>query len=250
MTLIRRFVAPRWRRSRGGGGVVVAPPAYDPATDTSPFTSTRGDEVVTSGSDITQVTDRSGNGRHWSQGNASLRPSVGTIGGQPGIVFDGIDEYVIGTSLAPLTEGTVAIVAQLDNDVPAAVGQTGFWDLGTSVSTAHVPFTDGLIYEEAGSTMRKDSIAANPVADLSVPFLYVITSATMAWSSYINNVLHSTTAVNVVGFPGVPFVGRDQGNTRFLQGVVGEWHVWDRILDAAEQTELYDYARARYAGMP
>lgn len=77
----------------------------------------RGDDVTTSGGVVSQWNDKSGNGRHVSQGTAANRPALSTIGGQQALDFDGSNDVLDSADLdaSPLAQPfTIFIVAKDD----------------------------------------------------------------------------------------------------------------------------------------
>ena len=98
--------------------------------------------VITSGSKVTQWSDKSGNGSHFTQGTDSLRPSLGTNK----IVFGGGHWLQNSTAQLPLTEFVFGIVFKED----VAVANAGVLSLkGTNYDWNS---TNGLIFGPSNKT--------------------------------------------------------------------------------------------------
>lgn len=104
--------------------------------------------------------------------------------------------------LSALTSGEIFAVLKkaADPSTGGAGGSGGIHQIGlVAAGSTHVPFTDGVIYDASGSTVRKT--AGNPTPSLASPFLYDVWSATTDWSLRLNRASFFTTAVNTVSFP-------------------------------------------------
>ena len=127
----------------------LTPAGWYDATDAATLTQSSGS--------VSQWADKSGNGLHLTQGNATLQPRTGinTIGGLTAVKFDGSNDTLVSGSnpFAP-TISDAMVIAVHRVDTTSTTG-TLFNLSGTSASPgrwqAHVPF-NGTLYFDAGST--------------------------------------------------------------------------------------------------
>jgi len=79
--------------THAASGLGAAP--WTPATYGSLKFWQRADTVTMDGSNVASFTDKSGNAKHAVAPSAGLQGTMGTIAGQPAVVFSGSDGYVI-----------------------------------------------------------------------------------------------------------------------------------------------------------
>lgn len=93
-----------------------------------------GDDVVVSGSAVTQLNDLSGNGNHATQGTAGNQGSTGpTLNGRAGVSFDA-DAHYLHAALAGGNTGTIVMVLN-----PGTMPNTGLNLHGTGATSDSVP---------------------------------------------------------------------------------------------------------------
>lgn len=94
------------------------------------------------------------------------------------------------------------IVFWRDNDPPPITAETGLWRFtGPAQGTIeHIPFTDGVIYDACGRTVRKTTV--NPTTSLTAPVVYEVISTSLEWTNRLNGAQLFTTATNTVDFAG------------------------------------------------
>ena len=227
----------------GGGGAVP----WTPLTPGTPAWWLRGDSVTLNGATVASWLDKSGNGRHWTQGSAPLQPTyvASAINGQPGLTFSAAaTQELVGPDLnaVGLTGAETFIVVQLNADPPASAPFCGFWRTGSAASVAVVPFTDGTIYDEFGTTVRKTTV--NPTKSLATPSIYSVISTSSEWTNSLDGTQQFTTATNTVGWNTATRIGSSV--TNFFDGVMCEWIVYGAKLSAANRAAAIAYLKARY----
>ncbi len=229
-------------RGLGGGS---AP--WTPLTPATPAWWLRGDSVVLNGGTVAQWTDKSGNGRHWTQGSAPLQPTyaASAINGKPGLTFAAAaQQELVGPDLIAvgLTAAETFIVMQLNADPPAAAAKCGLWRTESAASVAVVPFTDGIIYDGFGSTARKTTV--NPAASMASPCIYSVISTSAEWTSSLNGTQIFTTGTNTVGWNTATRIGSSV--TNWFDGVMCEWIVYGAKLSDGDRASVIAYLKARY----
>lgn len=158
---------------------------------------------------VESLPDESGNNRNATQSSTSARGVFKTnqANGQPAIRFSGAQWYDLPNFMTGFTEGEFFVVMKSAAD-PAASGATsGLGEFGTSLDVSHIPFTDGRILTEWGSTVRKD--AGNPSASLANLSLLNFITKPGEYTVNLNGTQIYTTATNTVGFPSAPKFGKD-----------------------------------------
>lgn len=95
------------------------------------------------------------------------------------------------------TAGTGVFVWKRTAD-PGTLGQ--FWNFGSSGNSNYFPFSDGVIYDDFGSTVRKT--VGNPTPSLANWHIYSARSAANLWKANLDGVELFSTATNTVGFKG------------------------------------------------
>ena len=122
--------------------------------------------------------------------------------------------------------------------------ENSLWCFGTSGESVLYPYTSGDIYDDWGSTTRQNS--GNPTVDLGTWHLYNVVSTSAEWTSFINNVLHYTTATNTVAFTTLPGVGRDT-TTQCFPGDIAEVVMYSAKCSAPDKLQTVTYLSDKYA---
>lgn len=229
----------------GGGGA-----AFNPADHGTVAWWLRGDDVTLNGADVSSWNDKSGNGRHFTQGTPSQQPLfvASAIGGQPGVQFDqASSEFlacVADLNAAGFTGLETFIVLQKNEDPPSTVTKAGLWRVGIGTQAA-VPFTDGNFYDSFASSVRKNT--GNPATSIASPAVYNVVSIAGEWTSFLNGTQHYTTGANTFAIQsGVSQVKLGPSAGNFLDGVVCEWLTYEGKLGAGDKTAVEAYLAARY----
>lgn len=195
---------------------------------------------------VSQVDDKSGNGNDATQGTALYQPLwvSGVQNGKSILRFTGgaRDDHLIMGDYSSLTEGEIFITIETDADPPGSGNDTGLWYFSTS-SVAVFPWTDGDIYENWGSTVRKTSLSKT--TPLNQWNIYNVWSASNDWQNTINEeVVHNTTT-NTVSFPAACNLGI--GTLVFnLYGDIGEVLIFNAKLSSADRTSVKTWLKNRW----
>jgi beta-galactosidase GanA len=142
------------------------------------------------------------------------------------------------------TAGDGVILFKRNADPPGAAADTGLWGFGADTSNSHVPWTDGTIYENFGTTGRMTT--ANPTPSLTSWTLYEVSSAAGAWTSRVNNSVLYTTGTNTVGFRTNPLVGSSDGSSVHMDGDIAEVLIYDHAIDSTERAAIVAYINSKY----
>lgn len=191
-------------------------------------------------------TDSSGLSNNGTQGTVDSQPRKidNVLNGHPVVRFDGInDHFSFPDFLTGLASGEVFIVVRPRLDPNPTAARTGLWDMGSeSAVTSHFPWTDGIIYDEFGTTARKATV--NPLPSLANWRLYNVRSATNAWSSHLDGVQLFTTATNTVGWAAAPVLGGSP--PYYFDGDIAEVLIYGNVLSATDRTKITDYIERKY----
>lgn len=208
--------------------------------------------VTLNGATVSAWADQSGNGRHATQTTAADQPAFRAagdargIGGNASVDFDGASDSLgfadVFSALA--TGAEIFFVGRLDLDPPTITTKTGLWTFGSSAESTHLPFTDGVVYDNFGSTARK--AAGNPTPSLASPFLYGVKSVANEWTARVNGAQLYTTATSTVGWSATPNLGRYLTNA-YLDGVTSEVIMLTAAgATAGNRASVHAYIRSRY----
>jgi hypothetical protein len=200
-------------------------------------------------------TDLSGAGRTPAQGTPSAQPTFRAAGharginGQPVVDWDGTSDYMdFGASAFSALSGgaEVFLIGRRDADPPPTDATSPIWVMGSSGDgSSLVPYSDGNVYEDFGSTTRKS--AGNPAASLASPFSYNVVSIAGEFTVRVNGTQLYTTATNTVGWSATPRLGRTLVASWFFAGVTAEVVMTVGKMSATDRTELRTYFHGRYA---
>jgi hypothetical protein len=169
--------------------------------------------TVDGSTNVSQWDDLSGNARHATQATAGFRPFYddGTGIGEwaPRIVSQDAARYLICPDLSGIGIVEIWAVVKIGAD-PGVSGRTCFLSLGAG-GNDHYPFTDGVIYDGQGSTVRKT--VGDATASLATVHLLRIFTKANDWSLRVNNQTVHSTATNTVGWAATPIIGDGTGNS-------------------------------------
>jgi len=189
---------------------------------------------------------------NWTQSTAGNQPATPVSWqGQQAVTFtypaaDATKDWLDGPSLAALTAGHAYVVMQKDADPSTAGdGVGGLWLIGTDALASHVPFSDGTIFDDFGSTARKATV--NPTASLASPCIYETISTSSEWTNFLNGGQLFTTGTNTVAFSATPRIGADAtGNNVGMSGKIGEVIVFDHKLTNPQRSGVLQYLSNKY----
>lgn len=186
------------------------------------------------------IEDFSGNNYHGWAHSDPQRPYyiANAVNSKPAFrFFDGTNSFNLSNVVSGLTSGEVYVVMKVEADPAAGDATSGFWELGTSLSSAHVPYSDGNIYDGFGSTVRKAT--GDPVASMAAWRLYNVVSADSAWTNLIDTAVHYGTGANTVGFSPTPKLGSSYNfGTYQLNGYVAELLLFDHVLSQSDRSSV------------
>jgi hypothetical protein len=185
--------------------------------------------------------DQSGNSNDADRITRPTYETTTSFNGHPAVEFNGTNQHFRLSNMAGLDAAEVFIVLAIDND-PPALAQSGLWDIGSANNDALFPYTNGNIYENFGSTNRKDNIAA---PDLTSPRLYNIGTASGNYYICMDaDTLKSLTS-NTVGFKTTPYLGRSYSGN-YLDGQIAEMVVYKKILNKVQKKIINNYFASKY----
>lgn len=236
----------------GGGGVDPTDLAnLELWLPVSALSGSDGDQISTwedqSGNnrDATGVIFSSAKPKYRTGGGPSSGPSVEIgLGGS----FQG--NFTLPNFASGFTSGEIFLVIQAEEDPGADTGvnwgsPAGDWGTGTA---GLYPFSDNVIYENWGSTVRKTT--NDPTTALTSWLLYNIRSASGAWSWSINAATSGndffSTGTNTVAFSTAPLIGRS--GTRAMKGRIVDVIMYSRVLDDATERKptVHQYLNDTY----
>jgi hypothetical protein len=184
---------------------------------------------------ITTWPDSSGNGNTFA---GAIGPTYKTAiqNGLPVARFDGVDDVLNQTPIA-WTNLTVFIVVKVPADPAAVQEDTGLWQMSTGSST-HYPFTDGVVYDGAGSDTRKTVGDLTP--SLAAFRLYEVRSTSGEWTAWLDGSQVFTTGTNTVATPTDMRLGENGLGNQF-EGDIGEMLVYDAALSDTDREAVETY---------
>lgn len=162
----------------------------------------------------------------------------------PIVRFDGTSDYLaLPNLMSGLSAGTAVYVAKCNTDPSASTATAGapLGDWGSAAAANHHPFTDGVIYDDFGSTARKT--AGNPTASLASWHIYSVVSAASDWRDYVNGTALHSTGTNTVGWGSSPILGRSFSGTvySYFPGEIAEVVAYGSALSTADRQSLEGY---------
>ena len=127
----------------------------------------------------------------------------------------------------------MAFVVRLAQDPPWDGDTSGHPFVTNDAANSHYPFSDGIIYDTFGTTVRKT--VGDPAPALTNAHIYIAISAASDWRSYLNGTLLFSTATNAVSFDVIPRIGESSAdgpavgvNDYYLNGWLAALFVYDR----------------------
>jgi hypothetical protein len=210
-------------------------------TDYHPWLWYRGDAMVLSAGKVATATDLSGNGRNGTGQGGALPPWEATgFAGKPCMHGDAASWLNL-PDMSALTAGHIFVAVQADADPPAGSTDAEIWLLGTGATT-FFPFTDGVVYDSAGTDTRKTTV--NPTPSLALPHIYEVISVAGEWTSKLDGAQLFTTATNAVAFQAAPRLGGIAVST--WKGRIAEFIVFPGKLDTTHANAFRQDIGARY----
>jgi alpha-tubulin suppressor-like RCC1 family protein len=190
--------------------------------------------VVTSGSNVTQWQDQSGNGRHATVAASDPSLESNRIGGKPAIYFDGNDALATSASFTkPFTILTVSkmngpanyrLITSMDNNN---------WLMGYWSGNGDVMHAGGWVAGSSGP------------APGTLPHLYTATEETGQTKFYANGRLVATSGYDLN--LGRLALGGWNGTSEMSNGDVAEVLVYNGVLSDADRVAVGQYLQGKYS---
>lgn len=190
--------------------------------------------------------DQTNNGNDALQSNRSAEPfSVpNAFADRPALHFSGGQVVGLPDVMNSASAGEMFVVVRADPYDSGTV--RGFMRFGNNGDNAHFPIYGGVIADNFGTTVRKDS-AGVPLQDLSQYLLYDVASTSTQWTSRINGIPYYSTADNVVGFSSAPQIGLSQG--WYFAGDIAEILIYDYALSEEQRIAVGHYLASKYPAL-
>lgn len=199
------------------------------------------------GDPVATWTDLSGNGNNATQAVGANRPKYKTniVNALPVVRFERDDSSNLGFAdvFSSLTAAEIFVAVKINTDPPVAFADA-LWYFGSTASDSHYPFTDGNIYEDFGTSVRKT--VGNPGQSLAIWAIYNITSISGEFTTRLSGTQIFTTATNTVGFTTTAAIGKSIGGAGFLDGDIAEIIMYNAKLSSGDRTLVKTYLASKY----
>lgn len=218
-------------------------------------------QVAVNNDPISQWSDLSGNGRHWTQGTSLSRPTLNTTGlnSKRGVSFDGSDDYLIGNaatlSLIKNLAGYTFFLVQSATLVAGgqwfAISTNASATAGRVVvlhSTNYQFYARRLDADASAGSVTGGSISAGVANVLTYRVDQTNTTATVFKDgTQIGNNAAFNTAGSVENLDSLAAqIGRSLAAASPIQGVISELIVYQRALSTGERQLVEGYLRAKW----
>ena len=207
-------------------------------------------ESYSNGDRIATLTDWSGNGRDFTQSNATNKPQfdTGVLNSQPGYFFNGSAYYA---SISAFMSGDADVMMVLK--IPGSQSGNGFYKFDGGTNACHCLF-GGAIYTALGGSSR---FSFSPSSITSGYIHHVQAKAgTNNWIVYQNGNSAQSTQTNTQNWSGGSSpkhmfgASSDQANgstqTNWFHGWLMELRIWNRVLSSSERNEVLAAWNSRY----
>lgn len=188
-----------------------------------------------------------GSAANLTQGTGSAQPTVSTLtggGGRPALAFSAASsQFLSNASALSGSAAHIFAIFQINTDPPSVAANCGLWRLGTAASVGVVPFTDGIIYDEAYSTTRQTTV--NPTPSLTSVHCYEVVSTNSEWTSLLDGAQLFTTATNTFAANATWLIG-NSGGGNFLDGKLAELLICN-AKQTANRPQIVSYLNGRYS---
>jgi hypothetical protein len=198
--------------------------------------------------------DKSGASNHGTAPFDVARPlyKTGIQNGKAALLFDGTSDYFnIVDGFSALTAAEVFIVCKRIADPASSSGKAGFWAFQSNSAGvsqgAHVPWTDGVIYESFATTARKT--VGNPTPAMTTTRLYNVISTSSEYTANLDTTQLSTTGTNTVGITTTPLVGASSdasGTSYFFDGYIMLVLIYNGKLSSGDRSLLTQWIKTEW----
>lgn len=220
---------------------------WDASDSSTLFDATTGGSLVAASGAVGRWEDKSGNGRHCTQGTANSRPirAVSQFNGRDALDFDGENDFLgLSSNVTMISGASLIIVAsKLSNTNGGALHNFRGTSLG---NRNHHPFTDGNGYDGFGRSDRTS------FAWTYASGLYVHSTITGSQYTFRRNetvlAQNSYTAANQLADESQGFGGSDSVllTQRPWDGFICEALVYARGINSTEFTAIYRYLAQKW----
>lgn len=226
---------------------------YD-ASDASTITET--------GTGVSQWDDKSGNGRHMTQGTDANRPSLqaGVLNGRSVVRFNGTSDRMVASKLDS-TAGSIFVVGMATSFATQPVFVFGSDTATNSVHRAGMfifSTTSALSFIQRANDTN-DFVTGNTVIATSTYHIFEAHSTGSAYSLVVDG---TTQTLSIVGgantgdwFGDSPAIDNlslgaevDLAPGNFLPGDIAEVIIYDSVLSADERDQVWTYLRGKWFG--
>ncbi len=227
---------------------------YDPASD---FYA-----AVADTNDVPVPYDLSGNGNHGAVGDASFKPRLSRanhLNGFPTFFFNndatgfatGNQYYWTLPDLSAITAGGEAFAVLKYNFNPDSTNElgAGLWNFGTQAAPNAIPYknSDGNIYDDFGSTVRKGFNAGGNANYNNQWFIYSAKSSSGDWQAYRNGSQITSIGTNTVAFTSAPTIGHSNvGSNYYFSGWLARFIFFTPALSDADSVAFANQLKAKY----
>lgn len=248
------FVGPLLLTTSGQGVVVVrrisagATPTPSPTPLMSGLIAwTEGRfEAYSNGADACTWHDQSGNANDFvTSAPNCMTFATGSLNGHPSFRQGGGNTYAtLPNIMSALTEATIMIIVKVDADC----SYNGLWDFSAADFGQTFPYSDCVIYENWGTTVRKTYGDPTPALDSYV--VYTVWSKASDWGAQINDGTPVTSGSNTVTFKTAPLIGVESNGGKPLEGNVVAVLIYNTKLTSGNITTNLNYFDAIYNVIP
>lgn len=215
----------------------------------SMYDATTGGSLVASGNGVARWQDKSGNGRHATQGTANNRPTLNTNkqNGLPALTFDGSNDSLATASFAMSQPLTIFVMHRITSSTPAfysrIVEHTD--NNGLALITDDNNTARRIALQYAGTALTRGSNLATTIKLLE---MYVDTATTRNVALDVNGVRDiTTTRTGTPATTGVfsvsNYVG---GGNYYMPQEMYEIVYFNRLLSSAERTLMRNYLNRKW----
>ena len=193
--------------------------------------------------------DKSGNGNHWwgDTSSSTNQPALAraTSGGAVWRFTSGLNIFsLLPAAVSSLTAAEYHILYKSNADPPTG-SENRMLSAGSSGQQTHLPYTDGNLYDDFGSTTRRS--VARTVNVATAYRVYRATSTSTLWENAIDGTVQLTTGTNTVGWRATPLLGSGTGNG--LLGDIVAIMIFNRALTSGERTTVQTYLKSLANGL-
>lgn len=228
---------------RGGGGRPATAAPFLPSDIVGQEFWYRGDDTVDVGGVVQTWTDKSGNGRHATQGTAAARPTPVTRAGQRALSFDGGDQLVA-TFAGALTQPTTIYLVW---EVTAIMGVQVLLDGndGTNRNFIYATATGPAVRAGAPTELAGGAPSAGQI----YATCFVVNGASSALYGRSNFVTAGATGNAGTAVLDGLTLGASNASTLRLTGYEWEAIGYSGAHDAATRKQIGDYLTSHYPSL-